>query len=127
MLNGSLESGRLTGEVRPDEAKTAKNGPTEVQWLDEERTEAEKLTRSSMEAPFWLRSHRTSGSSGKCRVNAQAIMPRLLGAQDAANHVVANAHERRLGRHCAFRRNRRLILGKRSHRASWRDYSAGVA
>ncbi len=53
----------------PEQPVLAKNGPTETQWLDEERTEAEKLIRSSMEAPFWLRSHRTSGSSGECRLS----------------------------------------------------------
>ncbi len=34
--------------------KTAQNGPTETAWLGEERPEAEKLIRSSLEALLLL-------------------------------------------------------------------------
>ncbi len=57
MLNGSQQSCRLTGEVCPDEVKTAKNGPTEATWLDEARPGADKITRSSMEVPLLLQWH----------------------------------------------------------------------
>ena len=57
MLNGSQQSCRLMGELCPDEVKTAKNGPTEATWLDEARPEADKITRSSTEAPLLLQWH----------------------------------------------------------------------
>ena len=58
MLNGSLELCRVTGEVCPDkEARTAPNGPMEAAWLNEARSEAEKLIRSSVEALILLHWH----------------------------------------------------------------------
>ena len=56
------------GELYPDEARTAKNGPTEALWPDEGRPEAKDLIHHSTEAPILLHFPRTPGSSGKCRV-----------------------------------------------------------
>ncbi len=58
------------GELCPDEARTAENGPTEAQWHDEGRPEAKYLIHHSTEAPILLHFRRTPGSPGKCRFNA---------------------------------------------------------
>ena len=80
MLNGSLESGRLTGEVRPDKAKTANDGPTAAQWFDEERRKAKKFIRYSMETPFCLLSHRFSESLGECRLRGGQEVQQVGGS-----------------------------------------------
>jgi hypothetical protein len=51
----------MSGDGRgvPDEAITVPNVPTEAAWLNEARSEAEELIRSSVQALILLHWHRT--------------------------------------------------------------------
>ncbi len=63
MLNGSFELCRVTGEMCPEQARMVPNSPTEAAWLNEARSESEKLIRSSVEALILLQWHCNLGDT----------------------------------------------------------------